>query len=129
MDPSIPCKGNVWCFEALFMALDTSKIYLGPNTWPFSLDHFQGPETHTYYSKPPSGTNIKVSIFLNCSQYLYFSHYFCIGYTNPLLMKLNTHIDSTMSISNIHLKIYKYCSLFLIHFCRILKYINLLFLL
>jgi hypothetical protein len=40
------------------MALDASNISLGPKAWPSSLDHFQGPGTHTYYSKPPSGTDI-----------------------------------------------------------------------
>jgi hypothetical protein len=33
---------------------------------------------------------IKTSIFMNTSLYLYFLHYFSIGYTNPLSMKLQT---------------------------------------
>jgi hypothetical protein len=40
------------------MALDDSKIYLEPKAWPSSLYHFQDLETHTYYSKTPSGTDI-----------------------------------------------------------------------
>jgi hypothetical protein len=40
------------------MALDDSKISLEPKAWPSSLYHFQDLETHTYYSKTPSGTDI-----------------------------------------------------------------------
>jgi hypothetical protein len=40
------------------MVVDASNISLGPKAWPSSLNHFQGPVVHTYYSKTPSGIHI-----------------------------------------------------------------------
>ena len=47
----IPMQNHAWFFEALFMDLDASMVYLGTNTWHCSLKcHSQGHLTPTQCS-------------------------------------------------------------------------------
>ena len=38
MVPCIPLQIHGWCFETLFISLDSSSVSLGPNVWFSSLD-------------------------------------------------------------------------------------------
>ena len=41
-------KIHVWCLKRILMYLDASMIPLGIKAWYYSMEHFQGLETHVY---------------------------------------------------------------------------------
>ena len=49
--PWIPQESYAWSLEALIMDMDESMVYLGTNTWYYSLDVI--PTTLVHQHKPP----------------------------------------------------------------------------